>query len=174
MKKQPDITDPDERGQISTKLVWMVFSDRPWVLSVTETVQNSPEDKHGYDMYVKVTDLFGDRLKLGGNSYTLPVQIKSSDRSMKKFFNKYSKEDRFFNLSERSHQFILCGMDDPNLVLADIAAQIIVHASNNRYRIADVFDFLAEVGDYEAIIAYKKNKSYLQSRWYSKLLTPLQ
>ena len=80
--KNPHITNSVARVKASSKLVWNIFADRPWVLTVAETKQNSIEDAQGFDMFVKVVNLFGSVLKLDGKDNVLSVQIKSSERSV--------------------------------------------------------------------------------------------
>lgn len=171
--KQPLITDSAIRGRVSSKLVWNLFADRPWVLSVRETIQNSREDAEGYDMFAKTVDLFGTVLKIGGDEFVLPIQIKSSDRSVREFFYKHLKQKRFFNQEERKHQFILCGMEEFDVVLADVVGQLVAHGASFKIKEKSVLGFLKDIGDIEAAEAYKRNKILLMFRWYGNRLPPL-
>lgn len=171
--KNPHITNSVARGKASSKLVWNIFADRPWVLTVAETKQNSIEDAQGFDMFVKVVNLFGSVLKLDGKDNVLSVQIKSSERSVREFFHKYSNHKRFFNQEDRYHQFILCGMEEPEVVMADIVGQIVAHANNFKLSETDVINFLIEVEDFEIVDAYKKYRILMLSRWYGVHLPPL-
>jgi hypothetical protein len=49
----------------------------------------------------------------------------------KKFADKHRPEQRFFNQKTKDHLFVLCGMDEPELVLADIVGQVVVHCAGH-------------------------------------------
>lgn len=150
-----------------------VFLARPWVVEVWETKQNSKEDVAGYDMFVRTRNSFLKAMMLGGAQKILPIQIKSSERRIKSFIRKHSGQKRFFNLAEKDHQFVLCGMDDEDLVLADIVGQIMVHVAGNDISEREVVNWLRGNGDNEAVLAYKRNKDLLIFNWYGSHLPPL-
>lgn len=171
--KRPDVVDPDERGKESCKTVGNVFLARPWVTRVEETVMNSTEDKAGYDMFVWIKYSFAKSMKVGGEVGIIPVQIKSSDRRIKSFVHRYVGQKRFFNAVEKQHQFVLCGMDEEELVLADIVGQIVVHLARFNVTERKVLNWFLSFGDKKAVEAYKKNKDLLLFTWYGRRLPPL-
>lgn len=164
------MTNSDERGKVSCKTVAHVFSDRPWVINLWETKQNGKEDKDGYDMFVQATSDFLKAVRMGGLKKVLPVQIKSSDRRLKSFVHRYFRLGRFFNVTEKSHQFVLCGMDEDELVLADIVGQIVAHVSGFGMTETAILNSLDGWGDKEAVIAYERTKALLLFRWYGSRL----
>lgn len=171
--KRPEVVDPDERGKFACKTVRKVFLARPWVSKVEETVPNSPEDSAGYDMYVWVKFSFAKSMKMGGGEGIIPVQIKSSDRRIKSFVHRYINRKRFFNVNEKKHQFVLCGMDDEEVVLADIVGQIVTHLDGFDITEGKVLNWLLSFGDKLAVESYKNNKDLLIYFWYGSLLALL-
>ena len=168
--KQPDDVDSDARGEESCDTVSRVFKKRPWVIEIRETVQNGDEDEDGYDMFVQVNPSFLKAIKMNGHRKELPVQIKSSRRRIKSFIRKYAKQLRFFNVSRRSHLFVLCGTYAEELILADIVGQLVVHASGFGMSEKEVLNCLNSFGDKAAVEAYKQKKSLLSDLWYGEKL----
>lgn len=171
--KRPDVVNSDERGMESCKTVGKVFLARPWVTKVVETVPNSEEDSAGYDMYVWIKYSFAKSMNLGGEKSIMPVQIKSSDRRIKSFIHRYVGQKRFFNVDEKNHQFVLCGMDEEELVLANIVGQIVAHLSGFDITERKILNRLLGFGDKKAVESYKNNKDLLIYFWYGSLLPPL-
>ena len=171
--KRPEITNPDERGKVSSTTVKDVFLARPWVEEVRETRQNETEDVAGYDMFVSVKKSFNKKFRLGGEVGILPVQIKSSEGHTDDFIRKYAKHNRFFNIYESNHQFVLCGMDKSTVILADIVGQIMVHVMAIGMKEKTVLNFMEILGDKEAVVAYREHKVDLLYYWYGDSLPPL-
>lgn len=171
--KRPQVVNSDERGKEACRTVGKVFSERPWVTKIEETVPNSAEDAAGYDMFVWTKYTFAKLMKLGGGKGVLPVQIKSSERRIRSFVHKHTVQKRFFNTVEKQHQFVLCGMDEEELVLADIVGQIVAHLDKFEVSEKKVLNWLLSFGDKIAVEAYKKNKDLLLFFWYGSLLPPL-
>lgn len=117
-------------------------------------------------MFVRVDHSFLKTLRMGGTEKILPIQIKSADRRIKAFIREYKHEKRFFNHFESRHQFVLCGLDKADFVLADIMGQIVVHVSGFGMSEKQVLDYLDSLGDKEAILAYLNNKRQLCYLWY--------
>jgi len=107
---------------------------------------------------------------MNGRHQNLSIQIKSSYRRIKSFVRKYSKQTRFFNVSEKYHQFVLCGMYDKDLILADIVGQIVVHTLKFGISEKEALNCLNSFGDKEAVGAYKRNKTQLLNFWYGSRL----
>lgn len=124
-------------------------------------------------MFVRVKTSFVSLLKLGGKSGIVPVQIKSSERRSRSFVHKHAPEKRFFNVTEKNHQFVLCGMDEEDLVLADIVGQIVVHLAGFGISERKVLGILKGFGDKKAVAAYERNKDQLLFAWYGSRLPPL-
>lgn len=162
--------DSDARGKESCKTVSHVFMQRPWVIGLRETEQNGRDDANGYDMFVNVNKSFLKAIKMNGRHQNLSIQIKSSYRRIKSFVRKYSKQTRFFNVSEKYHQFVLCGMYDKDLILADIVGQIVVHTLKFGISEKEALNCLNSFGDKEAVGAYKRNKTQLLNFWYGSRL----
>lgn len=171
--KRPEITNPKERGKVSSTTVKDVFLARSWVVDVRETVPNEAEDGAGYDMFVHTQKSFFKKFRLGGASGELPVQIKSSEGHVDDFVRNYAKHNRFFNIYEDNHQFVLCGMDKSDIILADIVGQIMVHVSAFGMKEKTVLKFLDSLGDKEAVLAYKEHKVDLLYYWYGDSLPPM-
>lgn len=171
VKKRPEITDGDERGRESCKTVGIVFSQRPWVIDVWETEQYKADDAAGIDMFVQATTGFLKCMNLGGVLRIIPVQIKSADGGVTTFIRHYAVARRFFNVEEKSHQFVLCGMDEPEYVLADIVGQLVVHAAGFQISQKEVLDMLGNFEDGEAVTAFNANKGLLQTSWYGQLIS---
>lgn len=142
-------------------------------MGVEETRQNSTEDAAGYDMYVRAKRSFIKTMKIGGGSGIIPVQIKSSDRRIRSFIHRYAVKKRFFNVDEKQHQFVLCGMDEEELILADIIGQIVVHLAGFDISEKKVLKWLEGFGDEVGTEAYRRNKDLLIFYWYGSRLPPL-
>ncbi len=170
--RPPDSVDSDARGKESCNTVSRVFMERTWVIGLRETEPNSKDDVNGYDMFVNVNGSFLKAIKMNGRHQDLPVQIKSSYRRIKAFVRKYSKQTRFFNAIEKHHQFVLCGMYDKDLILADIVGQVVAHTSEFGMSEKETLNCFNSFGDKEAVGAYKRNKSQLLNFWYSSRLPP--
>lgn len=171
--KQPDIVNPKKRGEYSCKTVSEVFRARSWVIDLWETTKNSQMDEMGYDMFIKADPYFLKLMNLGGGSGVIAVQIKSSEKGVKKFVKKHLPEGRFFNAENKNHQFVLCGMDEKDLVLADIVGQLVVHLTGYDATEVMVIESLNYFGDLAAIWAYRREKVALLFRWYGVRLPPL-
>ena len=169
--KKPHITDSKQRGRHSSIAVGDVFRARPWSIVVWETKQYSIADSAGYDMFVRTVPSFLPGLFLDGDGDVLSVQIKSDPKSARGFEKKYGWEGRFFNFRKRYHQFILCGMDEPDLVLADIVGQMVVQAGCFDVLESEVLAYLSKAGDEEAVSCYVHWKVSLVFRWYGHRLS---
>ncbi len=169
--KQPHITNAKQRGRHSSITVGDVFRDRPWVIAVWETKQYSVADSAGYDMFVRTNSGFLSGLFLDGEVDVLSIQIKSDPKRANGFVKQYGWEGRFFNFKRKYHQFILCGMDDTDLVLADIVGQMVVHAKNFDMSEHAVLKHLDKVGDVNAVRSYVHWKVALVFRWYGHRLS---
>jgi hypothetical protein len=172
--KRPEVVDPDERGRVSCRTVSEVFEERPWVIEVRETEQNSTEDGKGIDMFVRVEPTLLRVLKIDGGKNVLSVQIKSSGKRANAFIRKHTKRKRFFNIAEKNHLFVLCGMEEKDLVLADIIGQIVVHVSGFGMSERKILNCLKSFGDKRAVSAYERNKVLLLFRWYGSRLPSLK
>ncbi|HCQ30931.1 TPA: hypothetical protein DIU27_00915 [Candidatus Collierbacteria bacterium] len=170
--RTPNDVDSDARGKESCDTVSRVFKNRPWVIDLRETVQNDSEDEDGYDMFVHVNSSFQKAVRMRGRWKELPVQIKSSYRRIKSFVRKYSKQARFFNVTEKRHQFVLCGMYEEDLILADIVGQIVAHMIGYGMTERDALNCLNSFGDKLAVDAYRRNKEKLLNFWYGSHLIP--
>lgn len=168
--KRPEITDPKKRGRHASITVGNVFRGRPWQVAVWETKQYSIADSAGYDMFVRTKPEFLKPFFLDGENDVLSIQIKSAPESAKGFVKQYGHEGRFFNFRKRYHQFILCGMDEPELVLADIVGQMVAHAKNFDVTESSVLDSLEKSGDLFSVKCYKQWKVALIFRWYGHRL----
>ncbi len=168
--KHPDITDPKKRGRHASITVGNVFRSRPWQVAVWETKPYSIADSAGYDMFVRTKSGFLKPLCLDGEIDVLTIQIKSAPERARGFVKQYGHEGRFFNFRKRYHQFVLCGMDEPELVLADIVGQMVVQARNVEAGELSVLKYLEKSGDYEAVKCYKQWKVALVFRWYGHRL----
>lgn len=124
-------------------------------------------------MFVRTEKSFFKKFRLGGVSGVLPVQIKSSEGHIDDFIRNYAKHNRFFNIYDYNHQFVLCGMDKPIVILADIVGQIMVHVSTFGMKEKTVLNFLDVLGDRGAVLAYKEHKIDLLYYWYGDSLPPL-
>lgn len=107
---------------------------------------------------------------MGGEQRLLPVQIKSSDRRVRAFIRKYTPMRRFFNVVDQSHQFVLCGMDEEEFILADIVGQVVAHTSHFGVTEKDTLSIFRGFGDETACLAYRDIKRLLLRRWYSSRL----
>ncbi len=170
--KRPDITDPKKRGRHSSITVGDVFRSRPWQVAVWETKQYSVADSVGYDMFVRTKPGFLKSLGLDGETDVLSIQIKSDPDSAKGFIKQYGHEGRFFNFRKRYHQFILCGMDEPELVLADIVGQMVAQAKSFDIEEKSVLEYLTKNDDDFSVKCYKQWKVALIFRWYGHRLPP--
>ena len=167
--KHSEITDPKKRNRFSSQNVGDVFRSRPWTIAVWETKQYSIADSAGFDMFVRCKPSFLQPLFLDGDVDILSVQIKSAVKSMKSFERKYAHEDRFFNIKDKVHQLILCGMDEPDLILADIVGQLVVQAWRGGKKEIETLDYLGK-NDGEAVSCYRRLKVLLGYRWYGDKL----
>jgi hypothetical protein len=172
--KRPELVDPDERGRVSCRTVGEVFEDRPWVIKVRETAKNSPDDQKGIDMFVRVEPALLRVLKIDGGKNVLSVQIKSAAKGVNSFVRKHAKQGRFFNKYNKSHLFVLCGMEEKDLVLADITGQIVAHVAGFGMNEKKILNYLKSFGDKAAVAAYGRNKVLLLFRWYGPHLPPLR
>lgn len=125
-------------------------------------------------MFVVATDDFLKFAHMGGEKKLLPVQIKSSDRKIKSFVHDPRRAGRFFNLRDSIHQFVLCGMDEKDLILADIIGQLVVHLSGLKISEEQVLGWLDKAGDIDAVRAYQHQKVMLLFRWYGTRLPHLK
>lgn len=170
--KHEEITDPKKRNRFSSQVVGDTFRSRPWTIAVWETKQYSIADSVGYDMFVRCPESFLRPLCLDGEQEVLSVQIKSDPKRAGGFVKQYSLENRFFNTKARIHQFILCGMDEAELILADIVGQMVVQAKFAGLSEQMALDHLGSF-DTEAVKVYKRLKVVLAFRWYGHRLPPL-
>lgn len=170
--KHSEITDPKKRGRFSSQVVGDTFRSRPWTVTVWETKQYSAADSVGYDMFVRCLPGFLDPLHLDGEQEMISVQIKSDPKRAGGFVKQYAFEGRFFNVKTRMHQFILCGMDEGELILADIVGQMVAHARLAKITESEVLSYL-EKHDSEAVACYKRLKVTLIFRWYGHKLPSL-
>jgi len=161
------VIDSVERGKIACVTVGTVFRERPWVTAVWETKQNSRDDVYGYDMFVRAKYSFLKMVRMGGVEKLLPIQIKSSDRRLRAFVRKYTPQMRFFNVAAQSHQFVLCGMDEVDFILADMVGQLVAHVSSFGVTEKETLSILKGFGDQEACLVYKSTKGLLLRRWYA-------
>ncbi len=171
---RPELVDPDERGKASCRTVGEVFEDRPWVIKVRETGKNSPDDQRGIDMFVRAEPALLRILKIDGGKNVLSVQIKSAAKGVNSFVHKHSKQGRFFNKYEKSHLFVLCGMEEKDLVLADIVGQMVAHVRIFGMNEKKILNHLKSFGDKAAVAAYGRNKVILLFRWYGPHLPSLR
>lgn len=171
--KHSEIRDPKHRGRYSSQTVGNVFRSRDWTVAVWETKQYSPADSAGYDMFVRCKTGFLTPLGLDGEQEILSVQIKSDPKRAWGFVKQYSVEGRFFNVKTKMHQFILCGMDEEDLILADIVGQMVAHAKQANVREDMVLKYL-ERFDTLAVSCYKRMKVTLVFRWYGHRLPPMK
>lgn len=170
--KRSDITDPKKRNRFSSQVVGDTFRSRPWTVNVWETKQYSVADSVGYDMFVRCVPDFLTPLHLDGEQEIISVQIKSDPKRAGGFVKQYALEGRFFNTKLKMHQFILCGMDERDLILADIVGQMVAHGRIAKIGESEVLDYL-ERHDSEAVASYRRLKVTLIFRWYGHRLPPL-
>lgn len=170
--KRPEIEDPEERSQTACVTVSEVFRARPWYVNLWETERESSQDHAGYDMYVIPQSGFLESFFLDSVEQ-IPVQIKSGDKRVKEFVRKYMPQGRFFGFTGKYHQFVLCGMDDHDLVLADLVGQMVAHGQEFGVSEEETLKKFVDMGDIEAYKAYKKFKVVLLFKWYANRLPPL-
>ncbi len=162
----------EERSRVSCCNVYELFRSRPWVVGeIIETEMNSPEDRAGVDMFVPVDERLADFMCLEQGVYGILVQVKSGQGNENEFAKDH--RPRMLNLASGENIFVINGQEEKNVMLASMVAQIVAMTCLTGYVSEEVMlGFLAEdLGDKEAVMAYRKNKQFLiRNKWFKRYI----
>ena len=161
------------RGDTASERVLRVLEERTWLDGKIEiTEKNSQEDMVGYDMFLPMRESLRNVLSIRGKKKGVPVQVKSSDHSVREFLHTHGifKQERLI-FRNGDYIFTFNGQNASDLIVADMVGQMLV-LTHGKMDEAAFLTYLAEVEeDKEAVERWIENREIiLDSWWYKELL----